>query len=147
MYADFRQKVDEKVFNLPRIEFPLKWVFLRSSFAAHPPKNLSISLKAVQTLGMKIGMSIEEIDTFLKQFTSCGSLLYLSMFPSLGENVIVDIPKFAECLEILFSRKGSHLSSTTRSDQPLSLEDSGILSLTAATKKSMEQQSLFSKLW
>lgn len=126
-YAEFREKIDEKVFNLPKIDLPLKWIFLRSSLAVHQEKSLYVPVKAIEILGFELGMSTEDVEAFLMLFTSCGSLLYIPELPPLDVNVIINIQGFAKCLDVLFHSKTRH--------QPKSLEEGGIISLKTAEKK------------
>ena len=134
-YAEFREKIDEKIFDLPRIELPLRWIFLRSALAVHEKTSLHISVEKIEELGHELGMTqTEEVVDFLQHFTACGSLLYTEKVPSLSENVIINIQGFTKCLEALF-QSGGQVQPTEGESNQLHLEECGILSLKAAEKK------------
>ena len=79
---------------------PVRWVFLRSLLQA-----LSISLITKSDIiklaaSSNVGVDASEVEAFLTTFTSFASLLYI---PSLTDVVLVDIERFTDCLDKVFS--------------------------------------------
>ena len=79
---------------------PVRWVFLRSLLQA-----LDISLMTKSDIkklatSSNIGIDASEVEAFLTTFTSFASLLYI---PSLTDVVLVDIERFTDCLDKVFS--------------------------------------------
>ena len=82
------------------IGLPVRWVFLRSLLQA---LNISLITKSdIKKLATSsnIGIDASEVKAFLTTFTSFASLLYI---PSLTDVVLVDIERFTDCLDKVFS--------------------------------------------
>ena len=79
---------------------PVRWVFLRSLLQA---LNISLITKSdiiKLAASSDAGIDSSEIEAFLTTFTSFASLLYI---PSLTDVVLVDIERFTDCLDKVFS--------------------------------------------
>ena len=90
---------------------PLRWVFLRSAIQVQNP--LPILMKKsdiINLVASVVVMDNNDIEMFLKTFTSFGSLLYASDIPSLREIVITDVERFVTCLDKIYSHQDDTLS-------------------------------------
>ena len=79
---------------------PVRWVFLRSLLQA---LNISLITKSdiiKLATSSNVGIDGSEVEAFLTTFTSFASLLYI---PSLTDVVLVDIERFTDCLDKVFS--------------------------------------------
>ena len=79
---------------------PVRWVFLRSLLQA---LNISLITKSdiiKLAASSNVGIDGGEVEVFLTTFTSFASLLYI---PSLTDVVLVDIERFTDCLDKVFS--------------------------------------------
>ena len=85
---------------------PLRWVFLRSAIQVQDP--LPILMKKsdiINLVASVVVMDNNDIEMFLKTFTSFGSLFYASDIPSLREIVVTDIERFVTCLDKVYSHQ------------------------------------------
>ena len=86
------------------IGLPVRWVFLRSLLQA---LNISLTTKSdiiKLATSSDAGIDASEVEAFLTTFTSFASLLYI---PSLTDVVLVDIERFTDCLDKVFSYDNS----------------------------------------
>ena len=106
---------DMKVFD----SIPLRWVFLRSAIQVQNPLPMLMKKPDIINLvASVVVMDNNEIEMFLKTFTSFGSLFYASDIPSLKEIVITDIERFVMCLDKVYNHQDD-----TSSDYGLITED------------------------
>ena len=79
---------------------PVRWVFLRSLLQASDISLITKSDIVKLATSSNVGIDASEVEAFLTTFTSFASLLYI---PSLTEVVLVDIERFTDCLDKVFS--------------------------------------------
>ena len=109
-----RKQLEEK--TIKEVKFfdsiPLRWVFLRSAIQVQDP--LPILMKKsdiINLVASVVVMDNNDIEMFLKTFTSFGSLFYASDIPSLKEIVIIDIERFVTCLDKIYNYQDDTSSS------------------------------------
>ena len=100
-----RKKLEKNLLHNPhfRASLPLKWIFLRSLLASIKINgNIPITMEKqkIMKLAKELEMNDEEVDQFLKTFTSFASILYSNKFCG---TVILDIQRFTELLHKLYN--------------------------------------------
>ena len=112
---------------------PLRWIFLRSAIQVQDP--LPILMKKsdiINLVASVVVMDNNDIEMFLKTFTSFGSLFYASDIPSLKEIVITDIERFVTCLDKVYNYQDD-----TSSDHGL-IEEDTITSISGLINKDLK---------
>ena len=118
---DIRKNLEKMILNEVKFfdSIPLRWVFLRSAIQVqYPLPMLMKKSDIINLVASVVVMDNNEIEMFLKTFTSFGSLFYASDIPSLKEIVITDIERFVMCLDKVYNHQDD-----TSSDYGLITED------------------------
>ena len=116
-YRALKSRLERRITN-KHIDFPSKWIFLRSAF--YEQSKVYIERKEYESMGSECNIVDEEFESFLTTFTASGSLIYAA--DMLPEYVILKPLAFLTKLAKLFRLTGNTEVSH------------GIVSLSAATK-------------
>ena len=110
---NIRKNLEKMILNEVKFfdSIPLRWVFLRSAIQVqYPLPMLMKKSDIINLVASVVVLDNNEIEMFLKTFTSFGSLFYASDIPSLREIVITDIERFVTCLDKVYNHQDNTLS-------------------------------------
>ena len=116
-YRALKSRLERRITN-EHIDFPSKWIFLRSAF--YKRSEVYIERKEYESMASECNIVDEEFESFLTTFTAFGSLIYAA--DMLPEYVILQPSNFLTTLAKIF-----HLTGNTEFSH-------GIVSLSAAKK-------------
>ena len=116
-YRALKSRLERRITN-EHIDFPSKWIFLRSAF--YKRSEVYIERKEYESMGRECNIVDEEFESFLTTFTASGSLIYAA--DMLPEYVILNPLAFVTKLAKIFCLTGNNEVSH------------GIVSLSAATE-------------
>ena len=112
---DIGRKIQSLIKNryYSKVNIPLRWIILRSlvtSLERGESKEIIMQKSFIVKQAEYFKMDPVEVENFLNTFTDFGSILYMPQFESLRDIVIVNIWRFAQCLDKLFypDRKAPH---------------------------------------
>ena len=109
-----RRNIDEKKKFLEQMivnnykfsdTIPLRWVNLLSMILVK--QQILLTKNSIAHLALMCGMDANEVELFLKTFTSFGSILYT---PNIMQIIIIDIEKFVYCLDKIYNHRDGFAS-------------------------------------
>ena len=101
-YRALKSRLERRITN-EHIDFPSKWIFLRSAF--YTRSEVFIERRQYESMGSECNIVGDEFESFLTTFTACGSLIYAA--DMLPEYVILKPLAFLTTLAKLFCLTGN----------------------------------------
>ena len=123
-YRALKSRLERRITN-EHIDFPSKWIFLRSAF--YTRSEVFIERRQYESMASECNIVGDEFESFLTTFTASGSLIYAA--DMLPEYIILKPLDFLTTLAKLF-----HLTENTKSTLENTKVNHGIVSPSAAKK-------------